>query len=82
MLHTARSRNDQVALDLRLYVRASVEEILVLLRNLETVLADMAESMFGLVISGYTHTQRAQPVLLSHHLMAYAQMFRRAHAIC
>jgi argininosuccinate lyase len=77
MLHTARSRNDQVALDLRLYVRASVEEILALLKNLETVLADMAESSLGLIVPGYTHTQRAQPVLLSHHLMAYAQMFQR-----
>jgi len=77
MLHTARSRNDQVALDLRLYVRASVEEITGLLKNLETVLADMAESSLGLIIPGYTHTQRAQPVLLSHHLMAYAQMFQR-----
>ena len=77
MLHTARSRNDQVALDLRLYVRASIEEILALLRNLENVLADMAESSLGLIVPGYTHTQRAQPVLLSHHLMAYAQMFQR-----
>src|SRR5208282_1034045 len=77
MLHTARSRNDQVALDLRLYVRASVGEIMALLRNLETVLADMAESTLGLIMPGYTHTQRAQPVLLAHHLMAYAQMFQR-----
>jgi len=77
MLHTARSRNDQVALDLRLYVRVSIEEILALLRNLETVLAGMAESSLGLIVPGYTHTQRAQPVLLSHHLMAYAQMFQR-----
>ncbi len=77
MLHTARSRNDQVALDLRLYVRASTEEITALLINLETVLADMAESSLGLIMPGYTHTQRAQPVLLSHHLMAYAQMFQR-----
>ncbi|HXW68878.1 MAG TPA: argininosuccinate lyase [Dissulfurispiraceae bacterium] len=77
MLHTARSRNDQVALDLRLYVRASAEEIMALLRNLETVLTDTAESTLGLIMPGYTHTQRAQPVLLAHHLMAYAQMFRR-----
>lgn len=77
MLHTARSRNDQVAVDLRLYARAAVAEILKLLTNLETVLADMAESTLGLIMPGYTHTQRAQPVLLSHHLMAYAQMFRR-----
>jgi len=48
-----------------------------LLRNLETVLADMAENSLGLIMPGYTHTQRAQPVLLSHHLMAYAQMFQR-----
>ncbi len=78
-LHTARSRNDQVALDLRLYVRASVDEILVLIGDLETVLADMAENAAGLIIPGYTHTQRAQPVLLAHHLMAYAQMFHRDH---
>ncbi len=77
MLHTARSRNDQVALDLRLYVRASVEVITALLRNLEIVLADMSESTLGLLMPGYTHTQRAQPVLLAHHLMAYAQMFER-----
>jgi len=77
MLHTARSRNDQVALDLRLYVRDSVEAILTLLSSLETVLADMAEGALGIVMPGYTHTQRAQPVLLAHHLMAYAQMLRR-----
>ncbi|MBF0557913.1 MAG: argininosuccinate lyase [Nitrospirae bacterium] len=77
MLHTARSRNDQVALDLRLYVRASVEEIIGLLRRLETVLADLADGTLGIVMPGYTHTQRAQPVLLAHHVMAYAQMFRR-----
>src|SRR5271169_2547877 len=64
MLHTARSRNDQVSLDLRLYLRASVEEISTLLGDLETVLADMAESTLGVIIPGYTHTQRAQPVLL------------------
>ncbi|MBF0505828.1 MAG: argininosuccinate lyase [Nitrospirae bacterium] len=80
MLHTARSRNDQVSLDLRLYLRASVREILVLLTDLETMLTDMAETMLGVIIPGYTHTQRAQPVLLSHHLMAYAQMFDRDRA--
>ncbi len=77
MLHTARSRNDQVSLDLRLYLRASVKDILMLLRDLETVLVDMAENNIGLIMPGYTHMQRAQPVLLSHHLMAYAQMFDR-----
>lgn len=76
-LHTARSRNDQVALDIRLYLRAEVKEIISILKNLETVLADMAEKNFGIIMPGYTHLQRAQPVLLSHHLMAYAHMFER-----
>lgn len=77
MLHTARSRNDQVALDIRLYLRAEVKEIISLLNNLETVLTDMAEKYLGIIMPGYTHLQRAQPVLLSHHLMAYAHMFER-----
>ncbi|BCB95491.1 argininosuccinate lyase [Dissulfurispira thermophila] len=76
-LHTARSRNDQVALDIRLYLRTEVKEIISLLKNLETVLADMAEKYLAIIMPGYTHLQRAQPVLLSHHLMAYAQMFDR-----
>jgi argininosuccinate lyase len=76
-LHTARSRNDQVALDIRLYLRAETDEIRGLLLGLEKKLADTAEDYFGIIVPGYTHTQRAQPVLLSHHLMAYAQMFER-----
>ena len=76
-LHTARSRNDQVALDVRLYLRAETERITGLLRELEKVLADKAEQYLGSIMPGFTHTQRAQPVLLSHHLMAYAQMFER-----
>ncbi len=76
-LHTARSRNDQVALDIRLYLRAEVKVIISLLETLETVLADMAEKNLDVIMPGYTHMQRAQPVLLSHHLMAYAQMFER-----
>ncbi|HTZ17941.1 MAG TPA: argininosuccinate lyase [Dissulfurispiraceae bacterium] len=76
-LHTARSRNDQVALDVRLYLRDSAREINALLRELEKRLADRAEKELGVMMPGYTHTQRAQPVLLSHHLMAYAQMFER-----
>jgi argininosuccinate lyase len=76
-LHTARSRNDQVALDIRLYLRAETKETLGLLLDLETKLADTAEKHMGVILPGYTHTQRAQPVLLSHHLMAYAQMFER-----
>ena len=76
-LHTARSRNDQVALDIRLYLRAETDEICGLLLGLEKKLADTAEDYFGIIVPGYTHTQRAQPVLLSHHLMAYAHMFER-----
>lgn len=79
-LHTARSRNDQVALDIRLYLRAEVKEIISLLRNLATALTGMAEKHLDVIMPGYTHLQRAQPVLLSHHLMAYAQMFDRDRA--
>lgn len=79
-LHTARSRNDQVALDIRLYLKAEVKEIISLLKNLETVLTDIAEKNLGIIMPGYTHLQRAQPVLLSHHLMAYAHMFERDRA--
>lgn len=76
-LHTARSRNDQVALDMRLYMRAEVSEIVALINKSEDVFAEMAGKHTGFIMPGYTHMQRAQPVLLSHHLMAYAQMFRR-----
>lgn len=76
-LHTARSRNDQVALDIRLYLRDEIKEIISSLKNLETLLIDISERNLGLIMPGYTHLQRAQPVLLSHHLMAYAHMFDR-----
>jgi argininosuccinate lyase len=76
-LHTARSRNDQVALDVRLYLRDRTREIIALLLGLERRLSAKAEENLGVMMPGYTHTQRAQPVLLSHHLMAYAQMFDR-----
>ncbi|OGW19955.1 MAG: argininosuccinate lyase [Nitrospirae bacterium GWB2_47_37] len=76
-LHTARSRNDQVALDIRLYLRDEIKEITSLLKNLETAFAEIAEKDLGVIMPGYTHLQRAQPVLLSQHLMAYAQMFER-----
>lgn len=79
-LHTARSRNDQVALDIRLYLRAEVREIISFLRNLISVLAEMAEKNLDIIMPGYTHLQRAQPVLLAHHLMAYAHMFERDKA--
>ncbi|HSB51495.1 MAG TPA: argininosuccinate lyase [Dissulfurispiraceae bacterium] len=76
-LHTARSRNDQVALDLRLYLRDEVVGLCGLLEQLQLHLVARAEQHLGDIMPGYTHLQRAQPVLLSHHLMAYAQMFER-----
>ena len=76
-LHTARSRNDQVALDVRLYLRDEVEELKELLKNLITVITDNAECYKAAVMPGYTHLQRAQPITFGHHLMAYAQMFLR-----
>jgi len=76
-LHTGRSRNDQVATDLRLYVRAAGQELLGALAELETALVTRAREQVATVMPGYTHTQRAQPVLLSHHLLAYVEMLRR-----
>ena len=77
MLHTARSRNDQVALDLRLYLKAEIDEILFRLRRLLRVIVDQAEKEKNTILPGYTHLQRAQPVLFGHHLMAYAMMLDR-----
>ncbi|HBH95203.1 MAG TPA: argininosuccinate lyase, partial [Ruminococcaceae bacterium] len=76
-LHTARSRNDQVALDIRLYLRDETWEIEELLEKMIGVLCDIAEKHTHTVIPGYTHMQRAQPITFGHHLMAYAQMFLR-----
>ena len=76
-LHTARSRNDQVALDVRMYVRKEAREISKLLVKMENVLLELAEKYKTVIIPGYTHLQRAQPILFSHHLMAYFQMFKR-----
>ncbi|MDQ7782861.1 MAG: argininosuccinate lyase [Desulfomonilaceae bacterium] len=76
-LHTARSRNDQVALDLRLYVLDVSQEVSHELLNLMTALTDRSSETMDVLMPGYTHLQRAQPVRLSHHLMAYFQMFRR-----
>jgi argininosuccinate lyase len=76
-LHTARSRNDQVALDARMFARASLKEVASRLAALQVVLLDLAEAKLGVVMPGYTHLQRAQPVLLSHHLLAYFEMFQR-----
>lgn len=76
-LHTARSRNDQVALDIRLYLRDEIEEITDLLYKLCNTICDMAEKHTATVMPGYTHLQRAQPITFAHHIMTYAQMFRR-----
>lgn len=76
-LHTARSRNDQVALDARLYVRKEIAGIQNLLKELLQVLLEMAEREQATILPGYTHLQRAQPILLGHHLLAYFEMFKR-----
>ena len=79
-LHTARSRNDQVALDLRMYLRDEAAELDTLIRELAEVLVSVAEKNMGAVMPGYTHLQRAQPILFSHHIMAYAMMLLRDKA--
>ena len=76
-LHTARSRNDQVALDLRLYLLDEVREIRTLTLGLLAAITDQAERYKATVMPGYTHLQRAQPITFGHHLMAYAMMLRR-----
>lgn len=76
-LHTARSRNDQVALDLRLYLRHEAGEIRRLITRLQRALVDSAGNYRDAVIPGYTHLQRAQPVLVAHHLLAYVEMLQR-----
>ena len=76
-LHTARSRNDQVALDVRMYLRAEIDGITELVKALATALTDQAEACKAAILPGYTHLQRAQPVTFGHHLMAYAMMLLR-----
>jgi len=76
-LHTARSRNDQVALDLRLYLREEIAEVRALLRALRRVLTAVARRNVETVMPGYTHLQRAQPISLAHHVLAYAEMIER-----
>ncbi len=76
-LHTARSRNDQVALDLRMYLRDEVDGISDLTKNLITALTDKAEEYKCAIMPGYTHLQRAQPISFGHHLMAYVMMLLR-----
>jgi argininosuccinate lyase len=76
-LHTGRSRNDQVGTDIRLYLKAEIAEIRSYLRAFQSTLLDLAESNIETLIPGYTHLQRAQPLSLAHHLMAYVQMAQR-----
>ncbi len=76
-LHTARSRNDQVAVDLRMYLRDEVDEISGLIRDVIAALVSQAEKYKSAIMPGYTHLQRAQPITFGHHLMAYAMMLLR-----
>ena len=76
-LHTARSRNDQVALDIRMYLRAEIDEISDLVKTLIAAVVSKAEQYKGAIMPGYTHLQRAQPITFGHHLMAYAMMLLR-----
>ncbi|HYS42549.1 MAG TPA: argininosuccinate lyase, partial [Geobacteraceae bacterium] len=76
-LHTGRSRNDQVALDIRLYLRDEIVEISAYLDMLIDSLIGQAEENLGVIMPGYTHLQTAQPILFSHHMLAYVEMFRR-----
>jgi len=76
-LHTARSRNDQVATDLRMYVKDTILQTVAQIKGLQGALLDLAEGNRKIIIPGYTHLQRAQPVLLAHHLLAYFEMFQR-----
>ena len=76
-LHTARSRNDQVALDLRMYLRDECDEIVELTKTLVEALLNQAEDNKAVIMPGYTHLQRAQPVTFGHHMMAYAMMLLR-----
>jgi len=76
-LHTGRSRNDQVATDMHLYLKKHVQQIVGLIENLEDVLLTKADQHVETIFPGYTHLQRAQPVSFAHHLMAYVSMFKR-----
>ncbi len=76
-LHTARSRNDQIALDLRLYVKAEIAEVSSRLGHLQRALLDVAEKHDDVVMPGYTHLQRAQPITFSHYLLAQIETFER-----
>jgi argininosuccinate lyase len=79
-LHTGRSRNDQVALDVRMWLRDEMAELLNEVRGLQQALVDLGAKNADVIIPGYTHLQRAQPVYFAHHLLAYAEMLERDHA--
>ena len=76
-LHTGRSRNDQVATDIRLYVRSAIDDILALLHGLRSALTDLAEQNADTILPGFTHMQVAQPITFGHHMLAYVEMFGR-----
>ena len=78
-LHTARSRNDQIALDLRLYVREEIDQIVIRLRALQNALLLLAQKHSDVVMPGYTHMQRAQPIYLAHYLLAQLEALERDH---
>ena len=76
-LHTGRSRNDQVSLDVRLYVREAIHRVTDLVKEMQRALVNLADKNIDLIFPAYTHLQRAQPVLLAHHLLAYYEMLKR-----
>lgn len=76
-LHTGRSRNDQVALDIRMYLREEIDEISAMIKDLRLVILDLAKKNLDTIMPGYTHLQKAQPITLAHHVMAYYEMFLR-----
>jgi argininosuccinate lyase len=77
MLHTARSRNDQIALDMRMFTKEAISETIAKLKSLQEALLNLAEANKDVSMPGYTHVQRAQPVLFAHHLLAYFEMLQR-----
>ncbi len=79
-LHTARSRNDQIALDLRLYLKEEILEVLELIKKFQENILEIAKNNIDAIMPGYTHLQKAQPILFSHHMMAYFEMFQRDKA--
>ena len=76
-MHTARSRNDQISLDLRLYIRDAIDNTIEVITNFQLVLIEVAEANKKVVMPGYTHLQQAQPIIFAHHLLAYFEMFQR-----